>query len=240
MANRSWAICLFISIVLLLSAKNSVALSLPDLPFDVQPERIQTSMTGGLNHEFAWFPSYDIGFTRTNGYSVTVDIALAVVDPGQAIKNLWETNTETIWTTHDRFSFPIVFDVRFVTADFHHLVDVHEGGGRGDMLNWYTGWPEAVGSPAPWAHEVGHMFGNFDEYAGGAVNPNGSFGGVSDSLMGSGLKVYDRHYQFVEDWANAKTGSVPLPSSLFLLAAGMLGVLFTKLLSQLLRMSKRT
>jgi hypothetical protein len=238
MVTKSRLSCICIFTILVLVAKSSHALTLPDFQSDIQPQTISQFMTGGLNHEFGWTASYDIGFTQTSGYNVTEKIQLTGFDSGPTVRNLWETSTESIWTTHDRFNQPIVFDVQFVENNFHQLVNVTEGPGRGDMLHWFSGWPGGTGSPAPWAHEVGHMFGNFDEYPGGAVNPNGSFGNEPGSLMaggegssGTGQGMFDRYYQFVGDWAATQAGVVgaPEPPTFLLIASGLGGLLLNKM-----------
>src|SRR5260370_5599103 len=54
----------------------------------------------------------------------------------------------------------LTFDVQWVASDAHHVVTVHRGPGRADMLNWYHD-----DSGSDMAHEFGHMLGNADEYA---------------------------------------------------------------------------
>jgi hypothetical protein len=68
---------------------------------------------------------------------------------------------------------------------------------------------------------VGHYLGNYDEYVGGGVNPNGSFMNVPDSIMGTGSTVYDRHYSFVADWA-AGFASAPEPRPLLIMSVPLL------------------
>lgn len=216
-----------------LGAMPSWAILIPDLSFDIPAQRIQGFLSGGLNHEFGGAIAYDIGYTRANGYSVTLDLHLTGADPGLAIKQRWESDTERIWTVRDRFEKPIVFDVRFVDQNPHHVITVREGPGRGDVLNWYQGWPQGTGSPAPWAHEVGHYLGNYDEYPGGAVNPNGSHMNVPDSLMGTGSNLYDRHYSFVSDWAAVY--AVPEPSSLIIVGLGAATILVTMMIPHVRR-----
>jgi hypothetical protein len=53
----------------------------------------------------------------------------------------------------------LTFEVQWVTENAHHVVAVHRGPGRADMLNWYH---DDSGNDA--AHEFGHMLGNVDEY----------------------------------------------------------------------------
>src|SRR5262245_649891 len=179
--------------ILILVGENAAAFCLPDFPFDIQPQTISISGT--------W--SYDLGFTRGSGYNVTLKIQLTGFDPGSVVKELWKTSTEKLWTTHDRFNVPIVVNIQFVQGNAHVLVDVTEGPGRSTHFIWYTG----SGNPVP--HEVGHMFRNFDEYPGGFVNPDGSFGNVPDGLMASGQTMFDRYYQFVADWAATQQGAKP-------------------------------
>ena len=202
-----------------LSPAASFAVVIPDLGLDVPVQRIHGMLSGGLNLEFGGPISYDIGFSKAAGYSVSMNLQLTGFDPGPAIKQLWETGTERIWTTHDRFTKPILFDLRFSDQNPNHVVTVKPGAGRGDINTWFAGWPAGTGSPAPWAHEVGHFLGNYDEYPGGAVNPNGSFMNVPDSIMGTGLTVYDRHYGFVADWAGIY--AAPEPSSLMIVGVGL-------------------
>ena len=236
MPTKSRLSCICLLTVLVLVTKNSHALTLPDFSFDIQPQTISYFLSAGLNHEFGNTASYDIGFTQTSGYNVTERIQLTGFEPGPAVRHLWETDTESIWTTPDRFNQPIVIDVQFVQDNAHQFVNVTEGPGGGDTSNWFAGWPEGTASPAPWAHEVGHYFGNFDEYPGGGVNPNGSFGNEQGSLMaggqgpsGMGLGMFDRYYQFVGAWAATQVVGAPEPATFLLMAFGLGGLLLNKM-----------
>jgi hypothetical protein len=199
MVTKSRLFCIAILTVLILVAKNAHAFCLPDFSFDIPP---QTVSIGGT-----W--SYDIGFTRASGYNVTLRIQMTGFDPGPVVRDLWKTSTQNIWTTHDRFNVPIVVNLQFVEKHANQVVDVTQGPGSGTQFIWYSGWPAGSGNPVPWAHEVGHMFRNFDEYPGGFVNPDGSFRNVPDGLMGSGRTMFDRYYQFVADWAATQAEAVP-------------------------------
>jgi hypothetical protein len=182
---------------------------------DISRETVSRSMTGGLNHEFGWTASYDIGFAATTGhFDIGLKINLTGADPGDALRTIWEQGIEDTWSRrfsvihNNQSAHDILVDVTFVEADPHHTVTVHSGAGNVNMLNWYTetsGWPQSRQGLLA-AHEAGHMLGNFDEYPGGGVNPNGSFGDVPDGLMGGLLTetLYDRHFQFVADWAVAR------------------------------------
>ena len=228
--------CVCLLALLVLVANNSYAVTLPDFSFDIQSQRISQDIAAGLNREFIITAGYDIGFTRTSGYTVSENIQLTGFDPGPAVRDNWKTSTESIWTTN-RFNQPIVVTVNFVQSNANQIVTVREGPGAGDTRNWYSGWPQGQASAAPWAHEIGHYFGNFDEYSGAGVNPNGSFGN-EPGLMGMGtngppgteLTLFDRQYQFVADWAASQRGSVsaPEPATCLLVASGLAGILFIK------------
>lgn len=87
----------------------------------------------------------------------------------------------------------LTFDVQWVASDAHHVVTVHRGPGRADMLNWYHD-----DSGNDMAHEFGHMLGNADEYADPAC-PNRSpvdTGTVMAVVTGP---VAQRHVDFLCD-----------------------------------------
>ncbi|WP_130301105.1 MULTISPECIES: PEP-CTERM sorting domain-containing protein [unclassified Duganella] len=106
---------------------------------------------------------------------------------------------------------------------------MHEGTGRADMTNWYTGDSASVK-----AHEVGHMMGLFDEYIGGAVDKYPGPTLSDDGLMGLGALsdkpvMYSRYYQQYYDYIKKLNpdGSfilltVPEPSQVMLLVAGLM------------------
>lgn len=244
--------CLCILSLIVLTGKTAHAVVLPDFPFDIPSQTIRDFVPAGLNHEFLMPVGYDIGFSQQSGYNITQNIQLTGVDPGSLVKDFWKTSTEGIWSTRDRFTQPIIVSVQFVEQGAHHAVTVSPGlppsvtnpdAFRGNQLHWFAGWSGPVGnrvtgtgSPAPWAHEVGHMFGNFDEYPGGGVNPNGSFGN-EPGFMGQGfngppgteLTLFDRQYQFVADWAAAQAGAAAAePATFLLMATGLGGILLNK------------
>lgn len=65
-------------------------------------------------------------------------------------------------TTSSDCSMPceLTFEVQWVTSGAHHMVSVHRGPGRSNMLNWYHDDSGDVAS-----HEFGHMLGHPDEYS---------------------------------------------------------------------------
>jgi serralysin len=124
---------------------------------------------------FAWDVRYDLTFL-TGTVVIDLDVRLTGFDPGAAIRNIWETGTERIWNNKVFFDdgttlIPVELRFDFVASGQHQSVEVHAGSGGADMANWYqtpAGWgPDYHDEIA--AHEVGHMLGNFDEYAGGAT-----------------------------------------------------------------------
>lgn len=223
---------------------------LPEFSFDIPTQTIRGTVLAGSNNEFLMTVGYDIGFTQKNGYNVTEKIQLTGVDPGSAVKDLWKSSTENIWTTRDRFNQPINVNVQFVGQGGNIAVAVlpdlppsvsKPDAFRGNELTWFAGWsavgaPNGTGSPAPWAHEVGHMFGNYDEYPGGGVNPNRSHGNEAGLMglslggpTGTALSLFDRQYQFVADWARGQTvAAAPEPTTFLLLASGLGGLLLTR------------
>ena len=159
---------------------------------------------------------YQIGFEEDE-LRVKLDICLTGDDPGEALRNTWETGIESIWNDQYQvsdgdFRYPIVFDVEFVDTDGGVNVNVVEGDGRPNMKTWYTG------DPANWghdyqdelaAHEFGHMISLYDEYdeKDGAVvdpdNPITDYTSIMGSLDGT---PKERHYEHILDWLEDKSG----------------------------------
>jgi hypothetical protein len=218
---------------------------------DISTQTIFEHFTGGLQNQFGWWAGYDIGFSSaTNTFNIDVRIRLDGDDPGTALMDIWEQGIESIWSNQyqiahdDTYFYDVAYNVDFVATGMHHVVTVHNGTGNVvNMLNWETlnpgGWPQHKQDEFA-AHEFGHMVGNYDEYPTGAVNPDGSFNNVYDSIMGTGLTqtVHARHYQFISDWVSGiqpgetfsvvSMGSpppapppVPLPPAVFLLGSGL-------------------
>ena len=95
----------------------------------------------------------------------------------------------------------VELDIEFVTSGEHQVVTVHHTVGRANMQNWYTipqGWGTGYHDEIA-AHEAGHMWGNFDEYFGGATYQGHTFTG---RLMADNTPVvYDYYFFSLEHYA---------------------------------------
>jgi hypothetical protein len=132
----------------------------------------------------------------------TADLATAQARWKPAIETAW-SGKFTLDLHHNSCSCRscrVSVDVRFVDSGEHHVVTVHPGSGRADMLNWY------VNSAAETAaHECGHMFGNADEYRDSncphrVITSDGS---IMRAVTGS---VKRRHYRRFAKWISDRTG----------------------------------
>ncbi len=123
---------------------------------------------------FIWDVSYDI---KATGGAVVVGLRIDLVgaDPG-AVADIWLNGINGIWNQKAFFSdgnrlYEVKLAASFVDANAHQTVTVFDSAGRDDMSNWYlqqSDWGPGKRDEIA-AHEVGHMLGNFDEYAGGAT-----------------------------------------------------------------------
>ncbi len=179
-------------------------------------QNAQTITTPFQRSEVLGFPignsSYDIAFTD-NVLKLSLDIRLTGAAPGTDLLRAWETTAESIWNGKFELqdgisSFPIMLDVAFVDSGGDVVVEVHNGDGEVDMLNWVTGSPSGWGAANQGrvaAHEIGHMLGLYDEYATGRLDPNNPI--VDDnSIMGSRLGMPEqRHYETFLNWIEGRT-----------------------------------
>ncbi|MCF6251693.1 MAG: hypothetical protein L3J75_10575 [Methylococcaceae bacterium] len=190
-------------------------------------ETISGSRSSG---QFGWNYAYDIGFFN-NTLMIDLDINLVGDPVDQALQNRWELGIEQIWST-SQFEIPISFNVDWVSQNYDQTVNVHAGstastGGTFNMTNWYTvgasGWGDAYQEEVV-AHEAGHMFGLWDEYVGGAVDPiSGTIntGGLMHTLNGPTLDYY---YDDMLNWYHANLTTVPVPASIWLFCSGLIGL----------------
>lgn len=148
------------------------------------------------DHNFAWDVRYALDFDGTR-FLTTVKIKLTGAAPGDLLST-WDKGINTLWNDRGFFSdgtwlYASRYDAKFVASRQDQTVRVIDAKGRTDMLNWYTSsdWGASYDDQIA-AHEFGHMFGLFDEYAGGATYSNVTY---ADGLM-SNLSVsgYDRYF----------------------------------------------
>lgn len=142
---------------------------------------------------FAWNVGYDLSFLN-NVIEIDLRVQLTGDDPG-AVVSIWQDGISSTWNQKVFFAdadrlYEVKLDFDFVSSDAHQVVTVHSGSGPCDMLNWYTSYaPELDDEFA--AHEVGHMLGNFDEYAGGATHDHFTrTGALMSDLTLAGFQDY--------------------------------------------------
>lgn len=152
---------------------------------------------------FAWDVRYDLSFLNSESLT-TLKIDLVGDDPG-TLAAQWKDGINDIWNNKVFFSdgsrlYEVKLNCDFVDGGAHHTVNVHAGTGSSDMNNWYlsnpSGWPDDMHDEIA-AHEAGHMFGNFDEYSGGATY--GGFtrtGTLMSDLTLFGFEDYFRTQEF--------------------------------------------
>ncbi len=157
------------------------------------------------DNNFEWDVKFDLSF---NGilFLTTVKVDLVGANPSAALVNTWDRGVSNIWNdqgffTDGTWTYATRFDIQFVNAGAHQTVNVIAGNGRGSMNEWYTqfSWgAEYYDDNA--AHEFGHMFGLFDEYAGGATYGNQL---RDDGLMGPdfGRDGFERYYWTIDHFA---------------------------------------
>jgi PKD repeat protein len=165
---------------------------------------------GDGNPDFGWTSGYDISFVGQTLY-IEINIQLVGDDPGDALRQQWEEGIEDIWSnSYDIvdgiYTYPIEVEVNWVDADPHHVVTVHSELGRANMLNWYTEshWGQEYQDEIA-AHEAGHMLGLYDEYEGGALDPDTLFT-TTDSLMADLGPTRSWHYEQILEWLETGSG----------------------------------
>ena len=121
---------------------------------------------------YAWDVCYDLSCV---GNTVEVDLRVRLTgeDPGTYAAT-WQNGVDSAWNQKVFFSdgerlYEVKLDFAFVESGEHYVVNVHSGTRSFDMLNWDKTYGGGLDDEVA-AHEVGHMLGNFDEYAGGATH----------------------------------------------------------------------
>ncbi|MGB3691679.1 MAG: hypothetical protein WA865_14180 [Spirulinaceae cyanobacterium] len=164
---------------------------------NIQSQIVSGSKTSG---DFGWNYQYEWEFIDQM-MKISLDIALIGDDPGHLV-NIWEEGIENTWgNTYDiidgNFAYPLLFDVNFVNEDADQVVTIHAEAGHTNMTNWFldlsSSWGEEYHDEIA-AHEFGHMLGLYDEYEGGAVNPDVD-NIFTDSLMADLRDTQPRHYE---------------------------------------------
>ena len=121
----------------------------------------------------------------------------------------WEPAVESIWSDKCNLLIngrllPLRLDLRFDSATPHHTVIVRNNAvSRVDQLNW-----SRYSSARVIAHEIGHMLGAYDEYPGGAQNPDAERVDPQSIMGGSPGVTPDvaaHHFELIESWVQGFT-----------------------------------
>jgi Ca2+-binding RTX toxin-like protein len=156
---------------------------------------------------FAWNVRYDLSFLNSESLT-TLKVDLVGDNPG-SMASVWQNGVNDIWNNKAFFSdgsrlYEVKMDFSFVDSGAHHTVNVHAGTGGTNMTNWYldspSGWPNSMQDEIA-AHETGHMFGLFDEYAGGGTyNGYTTTGTLMSDLTVSGFDYYSWPQEYYTEY----------------------------------------
>ena len=156
---------------------------------------------------YGWRYSYDIGYSN-EAIQIDIDVRLTGLSTTLDQRNIWENGFQNIWSVDaERFGVAMNFNLDWVSSNADLVVDVVQSG-NGNLLEWPI---ERQPAGAFAAHELGHQMGLFDEYSGGAVDPDHperlNTGGLMHTLSGGTLDYY---YDDFLDWYDLNV--VPEPS----------------------------
>jgi len=145
------------------------------------------------------------------------------------IEGTWNWNFELSWMFHrercqrgracnctfDCCKVGYRLDVHFVDGGEHVSIEIKRGPGRARMGRHGSEWYDpATDVSTVYAHEAGHVLGQYDEYLGGANDPNGvqpanapdpnlmSIGEASDPTHMKTHRLFDRHFRWVLKFLN--------------------------------------
>lgn len=158
---------------------------------------------------FAWHVRFDLSFQNADVLS-TLRVKLTGADPG-ASKSVWLAGIKEIWNNKVLFDdgsrlYEAKLNFSFVTSGEHRSVAVHAGTGHFNLDNWYvdSDFPAGFDDESA-AHEVGHMLGAFDEYAGGSTHN----GFITTGTLMSDLSVagFEDYFFAVEHYAEVYGGA---------------------------------
>lgn len=166
-----------------------------------------------VKNGFAWRYGYDIRIFHEEiivsmGIHLTPTDGVSLLELNR-VKGKWEKAIEDVWSNQFEVKtlsgkrYSIIIDVTFNGKHYHHNVTVRPGGGRSEVISW-----NIMDTGAVVAHEFGHLIGIYDEYHGGAVDPELKTideKSIMTSNPVSGI-TYSRHYKQFLQWFGEKTG----------------------------------
>lgn len=154
---------------------------------------------------FGWDVRYDLSFLNSECLT-TITIDLVGADPG-SVATQWKSGINDIRNNKACFSdgsrlYEVKLQADFVDGGAHQTVTVMAGTGPTNMTTWFledpNGWPDDMHDEVA-AHEAGHMFGLFDEYAGGATYDGYTTTGTMMSDLT--LSGFERYFRTQEHYA---------------------------------------
>ena len=178
-------------------------------------EHISEYRTSGI---YGWRVDYDIGYFDDQ---IQIDLDLGVTGPNALpVYDLWnvEEHVESVW---NRPGYNV--NVDFVESAWDYLVNIDYDIERSNMTNWNRYDTKLV------AHEIGHMFGLFDTYADGAVDPITGRINTRELMGNLSYGTWDYYYDPWDEWLDGKmaltlptpVNAVPIPGSFLLLLSGI-------------------
>jgi hypothetical protein len=98
-------------------------------------------------------------------------------------------------------------DINFVTSGEHVDIEITAGPASSGLNGDGGNWADPPFFPLSYAHEVGHLLGQADEYSTGAIDPTGvqpNAPGGTPTLMGDkSAPLLNRHFRYVLAFLNA-------------------------------------